>query len=181
MSNPSPVHSSSSSISNPVAFQQTISARQQTRQSRLNDIKAKRSETEKAKLAAMEADRQKLLDDEKRKAKEERDARVRERKRVEDDRRKKEDAIKKEREDWDMAEKVHRKILVKKGVRGFKLILMAIGLGMGRADEWHRRRVQSRCLSEMIEELKERFKDRKRANFEIEMDAELRYIKTVKK
>jgi hypothetical protein len=128
----------------------------------------------------MEADRQKLLDDEKRKARDEREARVRERRRVEDDRRKKEEVIKNDRVMWEKAENDHQGILVKRGFRALRLVTMAAKLGIARAEEWHRRRVQAKCLSEILVELREKFKDRMRVQFEIEMEAELRYIRTVK-
>lgn len=163
-----------------ITFQQSMAERHKARINRLQEVKARRSEAEQIKLAAMEVDRQRLLSIEKQKAKDDREARARERRRIEDERRQKEDARLKEKDSELKAENAWRLAKLKKGLRGLGLAVAGREIEAGRAREWRRMRLVSGCLREILEELRERFKDRKKLMFEVEMEADLRYIRTVK-
>lgn len=132
-------------------------------------------------MTKAEEERKKVLEEEKKLQKAAQEEKVRERERKDAARMKAEEVEKKAAEGVERAG-LHRELaLVAKALRGLRLMALAHEIGMGRAADWHRQRILGIGLNNLVVELQDRWKDKRRAVLEREEQADFDYLKNAKR
>lgn len=164
-----------------ISFQQQIASKQADRQAKLTALRERKSVEKNERLKLIEQERLKVLEEEKRKQQEERQEKIKERKRLEDERKKKEEFLNLQKEQKKLSEKFFIKSLLKRSFKSLRLNFLSISININRAEEWRNRRTLSMLLAILMGELRENFKEKKKLLIEIEMEAEMRYLRNLKR